>query len=172
MRARALLALLLAVPAAAAPAAAPSPSPFEARAPKGWKSAPSDGGLTMTGPAAEAGLKPLISVRYYRPGDKTFPTLADFVKRQTEPGPFPSSPKASVSELVVAGRKATGVERLDSEFVPPRSRASKEIAVRERAVAVPGEAGFYVLTLRAPRSADKKSAAAFEAVLKTFKPNK
>jgi len=175
---RLLTALALAAPLfagtafAGSPSAVPAGAPFEARAPKGWRSAATEAGLVMTGPAGEAGLRPLISLRWYAPGDRYFPDLESFVRRQTEPGPFKSTTPAAVSAVLVAGRKATRIERQGSEFVPPRAVGSKEIAVRERAVAVPAASGFYVLSVRAPRSADKAAAKAFDAVLASFKPRR
>jgi len=180
-----LLALSLVTAAGAAPAGAPpdesvrtqkdlimSDAPFEYALPAGWHRRPSeDGGVVLAGPADAHEVFALITLRHYPPGDPDFADFDAFVARQTGPPMFASSPKTeALPARTIAGRKARAFARDSSVFVPPSSRDSKEVPMREELVAVPASSGFYLATYYAPKSLHKKHRRAFEAVLKSFKP--
>lgn len=181
-----MLALTLVTAAgAAAPKAAPptapertqkdlimSDAPFEYALPASWHRRPSEnGGVVLAGPADAHDVSALITIRHYPPGDPDFADFDAFVARQTGPPMFASSPPTeSLPARTVAGRKARAFARNSSLFVPPSSRDSKEVPMREELVAVPASSGFYLLTYYAPKSLHKKHRRAFESVLKSFKP--
>lgn len=177
-----LIALLLASAAWAAPAArvAPAATPkdlimsdaFEYALPAGWSRRPdSVGGVVLLGPADANDVSALITLRHYPPGDADFASFDDFVARQSAPPVFKSSrPTQRRPDLPVAGRTAKAFARDASEFVPPSSRDTKEVPMREELVAVPASKGFYLLTYYAPKSLHRKNRRAFESVLKSFKP--
>lgn len=172
-----LLALLL-VPAAEAAPAAPrkdlimSDAPFEYAAPADWSRRPNeDGSVVLVGPADANDVSVLITLRHYPPGDADFASLEAFVARQTAPPAFKSSPRTETRpDVTVARRKAKAFARDGAEFVPPSSRDTKEVPMREELVAVPAKEGFYLLTYYAPKSLHKKHRRSFESVLKSFKP--
>ncbi len=177
-----LLALsLVSAAGAAAPAAAPertqkdlvmSDTPFDYAIPAHWNRRPSEtGGVVLAGPADAHDVYALITLRHYPPGDPDFPDFDAFVARQTGPPMFASSPPTDILPArTVAARKARAFARNSSVFVPPSSRSSKEVPMREELVAVPASSGFYLLTFYAPKSLHKKHRRAFESVLKSFKP--
>ena len=177
-----LIALLLVPAAWAAPAArvAPAASPkdlimseaFEYALPAGWSRRPNpDGSVVLLGPADANDVSVLITLRHYPPGDADFESLDAFVARQSAPPVFKCSrPTEKRPDLTVSGRKAKAFARDASEFVPPSSRDTKEVAMREELVAVPASKGFYLLTYYAPKSLHRKNRRAFESVLKSFKP--
>lgn len=177
-----LLALsLVSAAGAAAPAAAPervkkdlimSDAPFDYAPPALWNRRPSeDGGVVLAGPADAHDVSALITIRHYPPGDPDFADFGAFVARQTGPPMFASSPPTEILPArTVAGRKARAFARNSSLFVPPSSRDSKEVPMREELVAVPAASGFYLLAYYAPKSLHKKHRRAFESVLKSFKP--
>lgn len=157
--------------ASLAAAATPAP-PFACPVPSGWTSTNDAASLRMTGPADANGVVSLIVVRYYPPDDKTFPSAAAYVKRQTDPPPFaiPGDKREPASAVAVAGRKATRVVKTSAIAVPPNSMKSKEIPTREEQVVVPGKRGFFVLMNDAPVSLAAPNRAAFKAVLDGFRP--
>ena len=177
-----LPALLLASAAWAAPAArvAPASPPkdlimsdaFEYALPAGWSRRPdADGSAVLLGPADANDVSALITLRHYPPGDADFDSFDAFVARQSAPPVFKSArPTEKRPDITVAGRKAKAFARDGSEFVPPSSRDTKEVPMREELVAVPASKGFYLLTYYAPRSLHRKNRGAFESVLKSFKP--
>jgi hypothetical protein len=172
-----LLALLL-VPAAEAAPAAPrkdlimSDAPFEYAAPAGWSRRPNeDGSVVLVGPADANDVSALITLRHYPPDDPDFAGFDAFVARQSAPPVFKSSPRTEKRpDVSVAGRKAKAFARDGAEFVPPGSRNTKEVPMREELVAVPAKEGFFLLTYYAPKSLHRKHRRAFESVLKSFMP--
>jgi len=177
-----LLALLLVPSVWASPAArvAPASPPkdlimsdaFEYALPAGWSRRPdAGGGVVLLGPADDNDVSALITLRHYPPGDADFESFDAFVARQSAPPVFKSSrPTERRPDRPVAGRTAKAFARDASEFVPPSSRDTKEVPMREELVAVPASKGFYLLTYYAPKSLARKNRRAFESVLKSFKP--
>jgi len=171
------LVLLLAAPSWGAAVKTPkdlimSDAPFDFASPSGWTRRPSsDGGVVLMGPADANDVSALITIRHYPPGDAEFADYDAFIARQTAPPLFKSSPPTAIlPNMTVAGRKARAFGRDSAVFVPPNSRDSKEVPMREEIVAVPAAGGFYTLTYFAPKSLHKKNRRAFESVLKSFKP--
>jgi hypothetical protein len=164
----AALVLLLAWPAAAAP----STATFQSAAPKGWSTIAEDDGVTYLGPRDEHKVAAQVNVRYVAPGDPAYADADAYVARLTKKPTLsvPGWKTYPVEKTVVAGRPAR-VVRLDaSEFVPPRSRRSKEVPMREEHVVVPAAKGFYVIYFAAPKSIAGKSRGALKKVLAGFKP--
>ncbi len=176
-----LLACLLSSLSWAAPAAPPSrqpkdlimnDTPFEFSVPSGWSRRPSEvGGVVLSGPADANGVSTLITIRHYPAGDRDFADFDAFLTRQTGPPVFKTSPPTeALPAVTVAGRKARAFARDSSVFVPPSSRNSKEVPMREELIGVPAGQGFYLLNYYAPKTLHKKHRLAFKSVLKSFKP--
>lgn len=165
----AALAALLAVPAAAAPVPAPA---FAAAAPKGWSVVAEEDGVTYLGPKDEHKVSAQVNVRWVAPGNPSYADAAAYVARLTrKPAvPVPGWKTYPVETASVAGREARRVRVDSSEFVPPRSRLTKEVPMAEEHVVVPASKGFYVIFFYAPRTMAAKNRAALLSVLKSFKP--
>ena len=165
------LALALAL-AASASAAAPS-APFRCAAPKGWTASEDDGRAVYLGPKDKNGVAAQIVVSWVAPGDASRPDADAYVERLTKPGivEVPGWKTHAPEAVTVAGRAARRVVVEASRFVPPHSRRSVEVPTREEHVVVPAAKGYFVLVLDAPASLSAKSAPAFKAVLKAFKPS-
>ncbi len=169
MRRSLALSMLLTLGAAAAP---PPPAPFDCPAPKGWSAAPEDGRAEFLGPHDANAVSALIEVRWIAPDDAAQPSADAYVERLLKPGlvSVPGWKTHAPEKLTVAGRKARRVVLETTQFVPPHSRNSKEVAMREEHVVVPAAKGFYALVYTAPASIAAKNRAAFKAVLAGFKP--
>ncbi len=169
---RRLLALsLFAACLAAAPAPAPAPA-FDCPAPKGWSAAPEDGRAEFLGPRDAHGIAALIEVRWIAPDDPAQPSADAYVERLTKPGlvEVPGWKTRPPETVAVAGRKARRVVLENTQFVPPHSRDSQEVRMREEHVVVPAAKGFYALVYVAPEAIAAKNRAAFKKVLAGFKP--
>lgn len=164
--------LLLAALAARAAAADPAPPFACGKAPKGWTVATEDGRTVFAGPKDKNGVAALIEVRWVAPGDPSRPDADAYVDRLTKPGlvEVPGWKTHPPVKAVVAGRAARRVVLETSRFVPPHSRRSKEVPIREEHVVVPAAKGYFVLVYDAPASLAAKNAPAFKAVLAAFVP--
>lgn len=160
-----VLACALAVPASAAPA-------FDCPTPKGWSAVAEDDGTTFLGPRDEHKVAAQVNVRYVAPGHVSYADADAYVARLTKKSDLevPGWKTYPVEKTTVAGRAARSVRLDTSEFVPPRSRLTKEVPMWEEHVVVPAAKGFYVIVYYAPRSIAAKNRAALKRVLGGFKP--
>ncbi|MBI3563707.1 MAG: hypothetical protein HY079_00765 [Elusimicrobia bacterium] len=124
------------------------------------------------GPKDKNGVAAQIEVRWVAPGDPSRPDADAYVDRLVKPGlvDVPGWKTHAPEKAVVAGRAARRVVLETSRFVPPHSRRSKEVAIREEHVVVPAAKGYFVLVYDAPASLAAKNAPAFKAVLAAFAP--
>ncbi|HAZ09010.1 MAG TPA: hypothetical protein DCZ01_10960 [Elusimicrobia bacterium] len=144
---------------------------FQLRAPEGWSVEKKPGGAVLTGPAAE-GLPARVILRYVRPGHALYADPHAYMARLTKPSSIPMKgwKNGPVEKTVAAGRRALRLERDTTEFIPPESMASKEVAVREEHLAVYASAGFYLLVYSAPRSIDAAQRRVWRGIVAGFKP--
>lgn len=169
------LLLLLAAASWAGPKAAP-PVPavehalFSCAAPKGWGQDRRPEGIVFWGPKAE-GLDARIVVVLVEK-DETAPDPAGYMKRMTKPSvvPLAGFKKGPVKDAAVAGRKALALDADSVDFADAQSIAPKQVKMKERHIAVPAAKGYYLLEYYSPASIDKKSRAAFQAVVASFTP--
>lgn len=165
--------LALALAAVVAASAAETPAPFRCSAPKGWTASEEDGRTVYLGPKDKNGVAAQIEVRWVAPGDASRPDADAYLERLTKPGivEVPGWKTGKPEAVKVAGRGARRVVLETSRFVPPNSRRSVEVPMREEHVVVPAAKGYFVLVYDAPASLAAKNAPAFKAVLKAFKPS-
>jgi hypothetical protein len=175
----AVLAAALAAPAAAGgavtavPASAiASTATFDCPAPKGWSAVAEDDGVTYLGPRDAHHVSAQVNVRYVPPGHVSYADADAYVARLTKKPALevPGWKTYPVEKTSVAGRAARRVRLDSSEFVPPHSRFTKEVPMREEHVVVPASKGFYVIFYYAPKTIAAKNRAALSGVLKGFKP--
>jgi hypothetical protein len=181
------LAALLLATAGLASAAAQSYAPyalkegrFSCQVPKGWgtrrdvavEAREKAFGVFLTGPRSADGVAIKLDLRFYAPGNAVFGKPEDFMKANLQPDPIPrkgeKAPK--VEKTTVAGLPARRFSRKSFEYVPPSSMDTKEIPVTEEVVLVEAKEGFYAMTYSGPDSLFAKNHAAFEKVLKSFRP--
>ncbi|MFI5363336.1 MAG: hypothetical protein ACHQ49_15320 [Elusimicrobiota bacterium] len=124
------------------------------------------------GPRDQSGLSSMIVVRYYPPGDKSFPSAEAYAAAQTQKPLFqlPGDKRGPAAPTTVAGRKARRIVTEHSILYPPNSTLAKRVPMRMEQVVVPAERGFFVLLDDAPRSLSMKNRAAFKSVIAGFRP--
>lgn len=163
----------LAARASAAPVAA-STAAFECATPKGWTAVAEDDGTTFLGPKDANGVRAQIQVRWIAPGDATAPDADALVARLTKKPTFavPGWKAYPVETTEVGGLPARLVRKDSSEFVPPHSTKTKEVPMLEEHLVAAAAKGYYELFLYAPKSLEAKSAKAFRAARKSFRPKR
>ena len=157
---------------AALATAAQTGVPFESAAPAGWIVAQEKDGVTYLGPRDAHKLTVQINVRYIAPGNPSYADADAYLARLLKKPEFkiPGWKKGPIEQTLVAGRKARRARLESSEFVPPHSRKTKEVAMSEEHVVVPASKGFFVLLYYAPKTLAAKNHPVFQKVLDGFKP--
>lgn len=152
---------------------------FSCKVPADWKlwrdeaddAADKTYGIVLKGPRT-AGVAARITVFYYDPANRSFPSAGDYVKAQL--GESPLGPdglkRGPVEEIEVAGRKAQRFWRQSREFVPPDAVRAADVLLRQERVVVATSRGFFVLSLEVPETAFQRRLPVFEGVLATFRP--
>jgi len=129
-------------------------------------------GMEAVGARTKQGVPVRITVDYYSRDNTLFKSPAEFIKRNTTPGPIKieGDRYSPVKAIKVANRRAKTFERGTSAFFPPKSPMAEEIAIKEKLVVLPASEGFYVLRYYAPTSVYEKYFPWFERVLESFTP--
>lgn len=164
---------LLAVLALSVGAAAAAPkAAFDCPTPKGWSAVAEDDGTTFLGPRDEHKVAAQVNVRWVSPDHPSYADADAYVARLTKKSDLevPGWKTHPVETVSVAGRPARRVRLETSEFVPPRSRFTKEVPMTEEHYVVPASKGFYVILYYAPRAIAARNRAALKRVLDGFKP--
>ena len=153
---------------------------FKCELPDGWsinRSKISDEaekvyGVWALGPRTKEGVAVMITVDYYSMDNTLFKSPAEFIKRNTTPGPIKieGDRYSPVKTIKVANRNAKSFEKETSIFLPPNTPWAREIAIKEKKVVLPASEGFYVLLYYAQASVYEKYFPWFERVLKSFTP--
>ncbi len=113
----------------------------------------------------------VISLIYFGPDHARFKTAEKYIATQRETRDRIKGEKSGkVSSTVVNNRYAKTFDKLSYEMVPPYSPKAVKVEMLERFVVIPAKQGFYSLSFKAPKGEARRYLAAFEKILKTFKP--
>ena len=99
-----------------------------------------------------------------------FKSPQGYIDRNAAVDPDSGEKVSEVREVTVAGRKAFEFERETPDRMP--SGEGEEFMSYERTIVVTAPEGFYVLSYRAPESAEGDVLTVFDKIAASFKPNK